>query len=281
MPYHDALKPIASSRTLLQVSGMALAMGLYALLPVLQEHYSVGAINISSQFHAVVSLVLGWLLVFRTNTAYQRWWEARTLWGALVNACRNAAIKFTQIGSISADQFPLISDRITAFPIALKFHLRDETETSLPDEVRRLAPNVKHVPLELSRQLYAIAARAKQRHQIDGDELRILDAELLRLMDICGGCERILRTRIVKSYRVFARQCILIFLITLPWGIANDFGVWTIPMTIISSYFMIGLEVVAEHVEEPFGYDEDDLDLESLCDTIGKTVREVFSQSRG
>jgi putative membrane protein len=76
---------------------------------------------------------------------------------------------------------------------------------------------------------------------------------------------------------VFARQCILLFLLTLPWGIANDFGWWTIPLTIITAYFMIGLEVVAEHVEEPFGLDEDDLDLESICLTIDKSIHEVFA----
>ncbi len=279
MPYRDALWPIASSRTLLQVSALALAMGLYALIPTLQEYFLADAVNISSQFHAVLSLVLGWLLVFRTNTAYQRWWEARTLWGALVNACRNLAIKFTQVGDVSRDELPRVCSLITAFPVALKVHLRDENETKLPEEVRQLAPGVQHVPQEIARQLYEIAADAKQHHQIDGDELRVLDAELLRLMDICGGCERILRTRIVKSYRVFARQCVMIFLVTLPWGTANDFGFWAIPMTIIAAYFMLGLEVVAEHVEEPFGYDEDDLDLESLCETIGVTVQEVFHQS--
>lgn len=278
MPFRDFIQPIASSRTLGQVFGLALAMGVYALIPTLQEYYSPTMLDTSAQFHAVLSLVLGWLLVFRTNTAYQRWWEARTLWGALVNASRNCAIKFTEIGTIAPESLAKVRKLLAAFPVALRVHLRGEIDFNLPQEVRELAPRVQHVPLEIARQLYAIAADAKRQQQIDGDELRVLDAELLRLMDICGGCERILKTRIVKSYRVFARQCVLIFLATLPWGIANDFGFWTIPLTIITAYFMLGLEIVAEHVEEPFGYDDDDLDLESLCETISRSIREIFDR---
>ena len=80
----------------------------------------------------------------------------------------------------------------------------------------------------------------------------------------------------MRSYRVFSRQCILLFLLTFPWGIISDFGWWTIPLTTITAYFMIGMEVVAEHVEEPFGIDEDDLDLEGICNTIEHSVKEIF-----
>ena len=82
----------------------------------------------------------------------------------------------------------------------------------------------------------------------------------------------------VSSLAAVARQCILLFLLTLPWGIISDFGWWTIPLSTITAYFMIGLEVVEEHVEEPFGLDEDDLDLEGMCQTIDHSVREIFSR---
>jgi putative membrane protein len=110
--------------------------------------------------------------------------------------------------------------------------------------------------------------------------LRVIDAELQELMDVCGACERIRNTRIVASYRAFARQCVLLFLATFPWGIAHDFRLWTIPLTIITAYFMLGLETVAEHIEEPFGLDEDDLDLDVLCETIERTVDQAFLGAR-
>ncbi len=103
----------------------------------------------------------------------------------------------------------------------------------------------------------------------------MIDAELAKLMEVCGACERIARTPIVRSFRTFARQCIVLFLLTLPWGIVANSDGGTIPMTTISAYFMLGLEIVAEHVEDPFGEDEDDLDLEGLCQTIERSTKEI------
>jgi putative membrane protein len=142
-----------------------------------------------------------------------------------------------------------------------------------------LAPAEGHRLIWITQQIYQWVERQKQAGIVDGDELRAIDMELSKLLDICGGCERIARTPFVGSYRTFSRQCVVLFLLTLPWGIAHDFGWWTIPLTVLLSYFMIGMETVAEHVEEPFGLDEDDLDLESLCRTIEKSVNEVFERS--
>jgi putative membrane protein len=281
MPVSEFVRPIRTSKTLTRVLFLALAVGLYSVIPIAKEYSPYrDVVNTSSQYHAMFSLILGLLLVFRTNTAYNRWWEARTLWGALVNASRNAAIKLTTLGSLSASRIEQARELLIAFPIALRHHLRDESESRLDAEIRKLAPEARHVPLALARQLYVVLNDAYRAQEIDGDQLRSIDLELLRLMDICGGCERILKTRIVKSYRVFARQCVVVFLATLPWGVAHDFRIWTAPITIITAYFMLGLETVAEHVEEPFGYDEDDLDLDGLCRTIEASVDEVVA-SRG
>ena len=71
----------------------------------------------------------------------------------------------------------------------------------------------------------------------------------------------------------------MMFLLTLPWGIVEHFGWWTVPLTMLTAYFMLGMEIVAEHVEEPFGYDDDDLDLDGLCRTISQSVSEVFASA--
>jgi putative membrane protein len=136
-----------------------------------------------------------------------------------------------------------------------------------------------HPPLAIANELYRWVAEHKKSRSIDGDDMRVIDAEMAKLMDVCGACERIARTPMVVSYRIFARQCIVLFLFTLPWGISNDFKWWTIPITIVIAYFMLGMEIVAEHVENPFGYDEDDLDLEGICDTIARSVNNIFHQS--
>jgi predicted membrane chloride channel (bestrophin family) len=124
-PWKQVLAPFTSSRTLRHVAGYALLTGLYAVLPALNEYTRFHALSdLPSQIHAALTLVLGWLLVFRTNTAYSRWWEARTLWGALVNCCRNLALKFARLLELPSTDRDALRGLITAFPYTLRDHLR-------------------------------------------------------------------------------------------------------------------------------------------------------------
>lgn len=272
-----------SQRTLSYVLTLALLAGLYSSLPLLgvfSSFYGTG--HSTPELHAALSLIVGWLLVFRTNTAHARWWEARTLWGGLVNSSRNLAMKLNHLGAIPANDKQRARQLLIDFPTALKRHLRDELHD---EEMLALISNNQihgrpgHVPLAIACELYQLIGRWRERGFIDDGQLRVIDAEAARLMDICGGCERIQRTRVIRSYRLFARQCVVLFLLSLPWGIAKNLGYWTIPLVTLTAYFMIGLEIVAEHVEEPFGYDDDDLDLESLCQTIKTTVSQAFDSN--
>lgn len=277
----EFIRPVLHSRTLRGVAGLALVVGLYAILAVWKENSPYSEVgDIPSEVHTSLTMVLGFLLVFRTNAAYSRWWEARTLWGGLVNASRNLTIKISTLPRSPRDEVEATGQLIAAFPKVLKNHLRSEAPDDLAPWLVEELHRVQHAPGLLVSMLYTRLSHWKQQGWIDGDELRVIDRELARLLDICGGCERILRTRIVRSYRTFARQCVLIFLLTLPWGIVNTFQWWTIPLTAITAYFMLGMEIVAEHVEEPFGYDDDDLDLDGLCHTIEASVTELLSSTR-
>jgi putative membrane protein len=272
MPFRDTLLPLASSKTLGQVTLMALGVGAYSLLPLLKEYTTYKDLgDIPSDVHAALSLVLGCLLVFRTNAAYGRWWEARILWGSLINACRNLAVKLTTCIAIGREDANTMLSKIALFPKQLTTHLR----MTSPAKGTKTLPS-EHQPLKTANEIYAWLGHQKRTRAIDGDEMRVIDAELAKLLDICGGCERIARTPFVRSYRIFCRQCIVLFLISFPWGVSEDFRWWTIPLTIIVSYFMIGMETVAEHVEDPFGLDEDDLDLEGMCSTIERSVHQIL-----
>jgi putative membrane protein len=274
MPFRDLIAPLNTSKTLNHIALLAVAMGVYATLPVAKEYSSYKEYGDSpSELHAALSLTLGWLLVFRTNAAYARWWEARTLWGCLINATRNLSMKLSTLASPTQTDARFLAMALVEFPQALKCHLRNETYDHR-ELITEHCPS--HTPLAIANRVYAWVHRRKEEGRIDGDDLRVIDVELAKLMDVCGACERIARTPIVRSYRIFTRQCIMFFLFTLPWGIAEDFKWWTIPLTMVISYFMIGMEIVAEHVEEPFGFDEDDLDLDGMCKTIEASVKELF-----
>lgn len=277
MPFRDVIKPLTASKTLSTVALLAMAMGVYSILPVIKENSQFREMgDMPSDIHAALSLVLGWLLVFRTNTAYSRWWEARTLWGALVNATRNLSIKLSVLSNPNSTEAEFLRKRLIDFPHALMCHLR---QVPYDGAVFPKESCPAHPPMTIANELYRWVAERKKSREIDGDDLRVIDMEMAKLMDVCGACERIARTPMVISYRIFARQCIVLFLFTLPWGISNDFKWWTIPITIVIAYFMLGMEIVAEHVENPFGYDEDDLDLEGMCDTIARSVDDIFRQS--
>jgi putative membrane protein len=281
MPIRDSIVPLFHSRTLAYIGSLALCVGLYSCLPILLTSYLKSEFGKTpSQFHAALSLVLGLLLVFRTNSAYARWWEARTLWGSLVNSSRNLAIKLTCLTKLTEDDVCILQRPLAMFPIALKEHLRRPATPGQSSRSDGQSSDWDHVPAKLVQEIYLWVGSAKANGRIDGHELRVIDLELAKFLEICGGCERIARTPIVRSYRTFARQCILLFLLSLPWGISNDFGWWTIPLAIITTYFMLGMEIVAEHVEEPFGLDEDDLDLEGLCKTIELSVAEIFGNRK-
>ncbi|QGQ26371.1 bestrophin [Gimesia benthica] len=273
-------------------------VGLYSLIPLIKN--DLGAIaggflegigvhperiveieefgDFSSSLHGIIGLVLGLLLVFRTNSSYARWWEARKLWGKLVNISRNMAIKFRELTNFTKQELRELADLLVAFPEALRDHLREDDDFSMFPELEQIDPPPRHIPAYIADLIYRRVIGWKRSGIIDGDELRIIDSETRELMEICGACERIRRTRLSPSYRTFVRHCITLYLLTLPWGLVADFRLWTVPMTVIMAYFMIGIEVIAHSVEEPFGLDEDDLDLDGLCITIRSTVNEILDR---
>ncbi|MCA9014930.1 MAG: hypothetical protein KDA77_06310 [Planctomycetaceae bacterium] len=279
--------------TLGRISLYAGLLGVYSLIPVIKDNSGFlsyfGAStefiadvekigDVSSDLHTTLGLVLGLLLVFRTNSSYARWWEARKLWGKLVNISRNMAIKFREFTNFGPDEVRELSDLIVAFPEALRDHLRENDDFDMFPELEQIDPPPRHIPAYIADLIYRRVIGWKRSGIIDGDELRILDSETRELMEICGACERIRRTRLSPSYRIFVRHCIGLYLCTLPWGLVEDFDFWTVPLTIILAYFMIGIEVIAHSVEEPFGLDEDDLDLDGLCITIRSTVNEILDR---
>ncbi len=272
-------REFARSRTLTRVAFYALLMAGYAVIPAWFKHQDGLPLlaDIPADLHAALTLVLGWLLVFRTNTSYGRWWEARTLWGSLINAVRNLSLKFAVL--IDAPKEDLISIRRTLKSMAwmLKDHLRDGASLEDAEDLKDLPATPQHVPGFLVSTLYSKLNAWNKAGIINGQQLIVIDEDLRKLLEIVGGCERIRNTRLARSYRSFARQCVFLYLATLPWGIVDDFAWWTVPLTAMLSYFMLGLETVAEHTEEPFGHDEDDLDLEGMCRTIESSVTEIFA----
>jgi putative membrane protein len=107
-------------------------------------------------------------------------------------------------------------------------------------------------------------------------DLLQLDPHVRALMDICGGCERIKSTPLPLSYRAMVRHGLVIYLATTPWFLVDHLHYWDVPMTALLAYFMLGIEVTAEDVEDPFGRDGDDLALSTYCETIRQSAIQVL-----
>lgn len=254
----------------------ALLIGLYSLLPVWKESSQYHTLaDVPSGVHAALGLVIGWLIVFRMNVSYNRWWEARGQWGSLVNASRNLAVKAARLVQLPQVELDQLQRDLVAFPIALRDHLRDGASLERLPGYESSKARPAHVPSYLAGERYAALGRWKAAGLIDGQELRVLDQEVSRLLEITGACERIRQAYVGGSHRSCSRRALIALFIILPWGIVNDSQLWTIPISMMTVYFLLGLEIIAERAEEPFGCEEQDINLDAICGSIEKTVCEI------
>ncbi|MCW3463724.1 bestrophin family protein [Chitinophaga nivalis] len=233
-----------------------------------------------SMMHGLLGFVISLLLVFRTNTAYDRWWEGRRLWGTLVNSSRNLAIKIQAMlpqENQAAREFYRIM--IPNFAYGLKNHLRAtfvaEELQPLPTGPVQVTP-AKHVPNQLSQQLTSKAMELHREGQLTGEQLIILNNELQAFAEVCGACERIKNTPIPFSYSVFIKKFIFFYVMTMPFGYVFSLGYLIIPMIVFIFFVLASLELIAEEIEDPFGRDANDLPLDGICSNIRLHVSELL-----
>lgn len=224
--------------------------------------------------HGVLGFVISLLLVFRTNTAYDRWWEGRKLWGTLTNISRNLAIKLHAFIKDEEDKsfFRLM---IPNYAFALKNHLRENEDFHELDPVLDLKKN-HHLPNQIASKIFEKLSNLNQANKISGEQMLLLNDEVKTFTNVCGACERIKNTPIPYTYSVFIKKFIFFYVITLPFGWVNNLGYFIIPVIIFILYAFASLELIAEEIENPFGTDADDLPVDQICHNIRKHVSEIL-----
>lgn len=232
-------------------------------------------------FHQITGFVISMVLVFRINTAYDRWWEGRKLWGSLVNNTRNLAIKLNAV----VDKKDLESRRqlhqlISNFPFALKEHLRSNDtkedikfNEQLPEATYQ---RTAHKPNFIVRQLTDYIVTLCQRYQRSPNDYLVLSDNLNQFSEISGACERIRSTPIPYSYSIFIKKIIFIYVITMPVAFGLTIGYWSIPIVMIVFYAFASLELISEEIEDPFGTDSNDLPTDELSVKIKENIREIL-----
>lgn len=234
-----------------------------------------------SVMHTLLGFVISFLLVFRTNTAYERWWEGRKLWGALVNNSRNLAMKLAALLRNEQDEKDFFRAMIPAYASALQRHLRSEDTRvelfdKLPKDTQEKLDHEKHIPNQIAALMYGRIVHLAEQGKLSHEHLIFLNPELQSFTDICGACERIRNTPIPYSYSVFIKKFIFFYIMTLPFGYVFTLGYYVVPIVAFIFYVLASLEIIAEEIEEPFGADENDLPLGKISRNIQMHIGELI-----
>ena len=238
--------------------------------------------------NVIPNIVLGLLLVFRTNTAYERFWEGRKAWGTLVNTVRNLSRQI--LVAISETE---LSDRkqkiaavklLSAYAIALKLHLRSEIintelEANLSPEQFQHLKNMNHPPLEIAFWISSYLQTQSQQAKLDRYQLSDMIQLLNEMVDVAGICERILKTPIPLAYSIHLKQLLMIYCLSLPFQMVAELQWMTGAIVALISFTLLGIEEIGIQIEDPFGHDANDLPLDNICRAMMLNIEDLIVTS--
>jgi len=256
--------------------GFLVSLAFYFKLPV--SHQVLGTV--------IPSIVLGLLLVFRTNTAYERFWEGRKLWGSLVNNTRNLSrliwVSVMEMEPEDREQKIVALRLIVAFAVATKLHLRGEPvnrelEELMSSERYFKLKTMNHPPLEIAFWIGDYLQEQMKRETLSIYQLPTLQGLINNLVDNLGGCERILKTPIPLAYSIHLNQLLFLYCLLLPFQLVDELGWWTGAVIGLVSFTLFGIEAIGIEIENPFGYDANDLPLDAICKTMGRNINDLIT----
>jgi putative membrane protein len=271
------------------------------LVTIVHDIYHLFATSLTPTPFTLVGLALSIFLGFRNNTSYDRYWEGRKLWGMLINVSRTTARQsFTLLGPLPggpptdaqdagaearlAGRRRELVHAVIAYAHALRMHLRDI------DDVAPLRPFLDPalmdaLPAERNRP-YAILRHLGQRIRaawtdglVHAMHVPALDASLVALADIQGGCERIKNTPIPFPYTVIIHRIVAVYCLAMPFGLVDTIGPLTPLVVLFVAYAFLGLDALGDEIEDPFGTDPSDLPLDNLCRTIEINLLQALGET--
>ncbi len=269
------------------------------ILGVLERSFFCGAFGILISFlyfnkfpvsqpilgSVIPSIVLALLLVFRTNTAYERFWEGRKLWDSTVNTIRNLAwqiwVAVDEVEPGDRDHKITTLRLLQAFAIAKKLYLRyepasEELQPWVSPSRYGVLQNIQNMPLQIIRWIADDLQQEHKRGILNLSKLGDIHSLMNKLIDNVGGCDRILTTPIPPAYVIHLNQLVLIYCLILPFQFVKDLGWWTGIFVAIVSFALFGIEEIGVEIENPFGYDTNDLPLDKICQTIHNNIEELI-----
>lgn len=284
-------------RTVVQLKGSvlptvlprSLLCGLFAILVVILTQQGM-RMTLPLKDNLIPSIVLGLLLVFRTNTAYDRFWEGRKCWGTIIIGTRNLS---RRIWVAVKEQSPSDRDQkvralrvLTALSFVTKHHLRgeafgDQVQSLLGKERWAQLGGSSNVPLEIAFWVGDYLQEQYRKGTLTIHELVGMTEILDGMVGAIAGCERILKTPIPLAYAIHLKQLLLIYCIFLPFQTVKDLGWFAVPVVTIVSFTLLGIEEIGVEIENPFGTDSNDLPLNGICETIRSNVEDLMRLELG
>lgn len=242
---------------------------------------------IRTEVMEVSGVMLGLLLVFRSAAGYERWWEARRLWGGILNQSRNlvrAGLSYGPVDRAWQDDF---ARWVAVFAHVARGTLRDQRV--LPEvaallgeaEATRIGAT-EHMPSHVAGRIAAILRRALETGDLDRFAFLAMERERMALLDHVGGCERILKTPIPEVYSVTIRRFVVLYLCALPFAFAAPLDLLSPAYAILIAYSILSLEQLGAELQNPFVIRSlSHLDLGAFCTTIERELRAAAIEHAG
>lgn len=258
------------------LTGLCLALYLLdelALTPAGQPLHALDPLG-----HTVLGVALSMLIVFRTNSSNNRFWEARSHWGQLVNTTRN----LTRMAAVQAPPADDLARLLAAYVLMVKEQLRDGRDLG---PIRHLVPGRVLTRLEKANNPASVLAaslsewivRRQAAGQLDPMAATRLEGLVGVLVDNQGGCEKIHRTPLPFVYAALIKQVLFVYLASLPFVLVPKLD-FMAPLVVMGvSLGMLGIEEAGVEIEDPFGLDANHLPLDALCAMIARDAADLAS----
>ncbi len=277
-----AIRHFHTTNTIKLLFGRVALVGLYVTIVAVAEFKYINlSFKVEREYFSFLGILLSLLLVFRTNTAYDRFYEGRILWGQLVNHSRNMAVLLNGILPKHDALNRLFYARLLSnFAIALEGHLREGVQFEKLEPVDGLMKDLEqaeHIPGRIAALLHEGLEDLQRKQQLIPVHLLTLQPHQQALLDICGGCERIRKTPIPFSYSFFIKGFITIFILLIPFVLMDTYRYFVIPLTMFGAYALLGVEMIGDEIEDPFQKESNHLPLSQLSNSIRVNVHALLS----
>lgn len=226
--------------------------------------------------HALLGTLLGFLIVFRMNASNGRYWEGRSAWGQIINSTRN----LVRVGVVHTNSGSELADLVAGYVICLRRSLQGnldmlETDLFLSDNLRAQAERFGNPPTAVAMAISGWIDREHRGGQIEPQIVHQMEDQLSKIVDSQGACEKIRKTPMPFIYVVMIKQLILVYLLTLPFALGSAVGWWSPLVMAIVALTLFGMEEAGVEIEDPFGVDENCLDMVTYTLTITRDTGQM------